>query len=108
VVVAISYSCLILQQLMCKIVSRRAADRRIRALARKIPKKESWIWTSIADSGKRFGHKLREGNVCGGIHAMAQNSTIPIALRTDCRTQKIKRFRFVALPEFIRTLLLAS
>ena len=44
----------------------------------------------------------------GGIHAVAQKSTIPIALRTDCRTQKVKRFRFVALPEFIRTLLLAS
>jgi hypothetical protein len=43
-----------------------------------------------------------------GIHAEAQKSTITIALRTDCRTQKIKRFRFVALPEFIRTLLLAS
>jgi hypothetical protein len=44
----------------------------------------------------------------GGIHAVAQKPTISIALRTDCRTQKVKRFRFVALPEFIRTLLLAS
>jgi hypothetical protein len=44
----------------------------------------------------------------GGIHAVAQKSTIPIALRAECRTQKVKRFRFVALPEFIRTLLLAS
>src|SRR5712664_4989648 len=48
------------------------------------------------------------GTYVGGIHAVAQKSTIPIALRTDCRTQKVKRFRFVALPEFIRTLLLAS
>jgi hypothetical protein len=39
---------------------------------------------------------------------VAQKSTKPIALRNDCRTQKIKRFRFVALPEFIRALLLAS
>ncbi len=46
--------------------------------------------------------------IWGDIHAAAQKSTIPIALRTDCRTQKVKRFRFVALPEFIRTLLLAS
>ncbi len=48
--VAISYSCPILQQLMSKIMSRRAANQRIRGLARKILKMESWIWTSIADS----------------------------------------------------------
>jgi hypothetical protein len=48
--VAISYSCPILQQLMTKLMSRRAADQRIHGLARKILKMESWIWTSIADS----------------------------------------------------------
>jgi hypothetical protein len=49
--VAISYSCPILQQLMSKQMSRRAADQRIHGLARKILKMKSWIWTSIADSG---------------------------------------------------------
>src|ERR1700730_11837340 len=48
--VAISYSCPILQQLMSKLMSGTPAEQRNNRFAHKIPKIESWIWTSIADS----------------------------------------------------------
>jgi hypothetical protein len=65
------------------------------------------LTASIAVSNLAVSFPRRwEWNVCGGIHAVAQKSTMPIAFRTNCRTQKIKRFRFVALPEFIRAVLL--
>jgi hypothetical protein len=50
VVVAISYSCPILRQLMSKLMSGRTAEQRIHGFAHKMLKIESWIWTSIADS----------------------------------------------------------